>query len=134
MAFEGNLKRTIYFFFSFTQDSVSVYFHSRVMPGGRISSPLSARAGMSWVACGDFLPLEFTILFLLFLAGLASNLLFVLISFKEVVDAKGCFEKPNPHLVHWSIANLIILVCYMPLDILSFTSSGSWFLGLFLCR
>ena len=104
------------------------------MPGGRISSPSSPTADMSWVACGDFEHVEFAIFFLVFLAGLASNILFVLFSFRKVVDAKGCFEKPNPYVVQWSMANLVILVFFMPLDILSFTTSGSWFFGRYLCR
>lgn len=98
----------------------------------------SSSSDMSSATCGaEFLLVEFLIFLVVFLAGFASNALFILVSFKKLVNAKGCFQHYNDHLVHCSIANLILLMFSMPLDVISFThvtSSGSWFFGEYLCR
>ena len=88
---------------------------------------------MPSASCGGFLLVEFLIFFAVFLAGFASNVLFILVSCKKLVKAKGCSVSIyNNYLVHYSIANIILLII-MPLDIISF-ASGSWLFGEHLCR
>ncbi|XP_020616114.1 C-C chemokine receptor type 7-like [Orbicella faveolata] len=90
---------------------------------------------MPTVTCGgEFQFLEFLIFFVVFVVGLTSNVLFILLSCKELVNLKGCpVLIYNGHLLHYSIANLILLI-RMPLDVISFTSGGSWFFGEHFCR
>ncbi|KAL9985441.1 hypothetical protein ACROYT_G007851 [Oculina patagonica] len=91
-------------------------------------------SAMPSATCGEFLLVEFLIFFAIFLAGFASNALFILVSCKELVNNKGCKVKIyNNYLVHYSIANVILLIS-MPLDIISFASGGSWYFGEHFCR
>lgn len=97
------------------------------------SSSLTNPPDMSTAMCGQFLFVEFLIFFVVFLVGFASNILFILLSFKKMVNTKGCCKSYNDYLVHCSIANLFLMV-NMPFDIIGFTTNGSWFFGEFFCR
>ena len=98
-------------------------------------SSSSSSPSMSSATCGKFLPVEFTIFFFIFLTGLTSNVIFILLSFRKLVNAKGCsVQKYNIYLVHWSIANLILLVFNMPFDVITYSTSGAWFFGEAFCR
>lgn len=131
MLFRGNLTRTQrYFFFYSAAASFSI---CRAM-SAEIISPSSTSPEMSSATCGPFLSVEFTIFLFVFLAGLVSNVLFFSVSFKRLVNVKGYSHKPNVYLVHWCIANLILLVFNMPFDVISFSASGFWFFGEDLCR
>lgn len=87
----------------------------------------------STAMCGQFLLVEFLIFFAVFLVGFASNVLFIMASYKKGNNSKYQSKNHNDYLVHCSIANLILMV-RMPLDIISFTTDGSWFFGEFFCR
>ena len=108
----------------------------RTMSANVISqSSSSSSPSMSSTTCGKFLPVEFTIFFFIFLTGLTSNVIFILLSFRKLVNAKGCsVQKYNIYLVHWSIANLILLVFNMPFDVITYSTSGAWFFGEAFCR